>query len=65
MNIIVVIHPRKEDENVPLSIASIAGTSKATQEADSVIILQVSFIYYILSLILYNISISVIVIVLT
>lgn len=37
---ILVIHPRKEDEGVALSLASVSGTSKATQEADLVMILQ-------------------------
>jgi hypothetical protein len=41
VNIILVIHPRKEDDKAALSIASIFGTAKATQEADMVIILQV------------------------
>lgn len=40
VNVIVVIHPRKEDEDTYLSLASISGTSKATQEADLVLILQ-------------------------
>lgn len=41
MNIILVIHPRKESDQLPLSIASIFGTAKATQEADLVLIIQV------------------------
>lgn len=40
VNIILVIHPRKEDDGMELKISSIAGTAKATQEADLVIILQ-------------------------
>ena len=40
VNIILVIHPRKEDDNQPLGISSIFGTAKATQEADVVLILQ-------------------------
>ena len=41
VNIIVVIHPRKEEEGLPLTMSSIFGTAKATQEADLVLILQV------------------------
>jgi len=40
VNIILVIHPRKEDEGVALGMSSIFGTAKATQEADVVLILQ-------------------------
>jgi twinkle protein len=36
----LVVHPRKEDDNVPLGLSSISGTAKATQEADNVFILQ-------------------------
>ena len=36
-----MIHPRKEDSRLPLHMASIFGTAKATQEADIVMILQV------------------------
>jgi twinkle protein len=36
----LVVHPRKEDENTLLGLASISGTAKATQEADNVLILQ-------------------------
>lgn len=36
-----MIHPRKDDDRMPLGISSIFGTAKATQEADMVIILQV------------------------
>jgi twinkle protein len=35
-----VVHPRKEDETSKLSISSFYGSAKATQEADTVIILQ-------------------------
>ena len=41
VNIILVVHPRKEDEDAYLNLASVFGTAKATQEADLVIILQV------------------------
>jgi twinkle protein len=40
VNVILVIHPRKEDENVPLQVSSIFGGAKASQEADLVLILQ-------------------------
>eukprot|EP01035_Chromulina_nebulosa_P018279 gene18279-23956_t len=40
VNVILVIHPRKEIDNIDLSIASISGTAKATQEADMVLLLQ-------------------------
>jgi len=40
VNIILVIHPRKDDDRVALHISSIFGTAKATQEADFVMILQ-------------------------
>ena len=40
VNIILVVHPRKVDDDVPLSLSSISGTAKATQEADAVLILQ-------------------------
>lgn len=36
----LVIHPRKEDDNIALGMSSISGTAKATQEADNVLILQ-------------------------
>lgn len=39
---ILVIHPRKEDDAVPLGMSSIFGSAKATQEADLVMLLQVS-----------------------
>ena len=41
VNIIVVIHPKKEDDSIELGLSSIGGTAKATQEADLVMILQV------------------------
>lgn len=40
VHIILVVHPRKEDENAKLSISSVFGSAKATQEADNVIIIQ-------------------------
>lgn len=40
VNIILVIHPRKEDDNQVLGMSSIFGSAKATQEADIVLILQ-------------------------
>jgi twinkle protein len=40
VHITLVIHPRKEDDNQPLTINSVFGTAKATQEADNVIIIQ-------------------------
>jgi twinkle protein len=36
----LVVHPRKEDETQKLNISSFYGSAKATQEADTVIILQ-------------------------
>lgn len=36
----LVVHPRKEDETSKLSISSFFGSAKATQEADTVIIIQ-------------------------
>lgn len=41
---ILVIHPRKEDDAVPLGMSSIFGSAKATQEADLVMLLQVRVI---------------------
>ena len=35
-----MVHPRKEDESSKLSISSFFGSAKATQEADTVIIIQ-------------------------
>eukprot|EP01088_Endostelium_zonatum_P000208 TRINITY_DN1034_c2_g1_i1.p1 TRINITY_DN1034_c2_g1~~TRINITY_DN1034_c2_g1_i1.p1 ORF type:complete len:899 (-),score=259.30 TRINITY_DN1034_c2_g1_i1:44-2740(-) len=40
VHVTLVIHPRKEDDDVPLNTASIFGTAKATQEADNVMIIQ-------------------------
>lgn len=40
VHLTLVVHPRKEDESSKLSISSIYGSAKATQEADTVIILQ-------------------------
>lgn len=40
VHISLVVHPRKEDENTKLGISSIYGSAKATQEADTVLILQ-------------------------
>ena len=40
VNIILVIHPKKDDDRQALGISSIFGTAKATQEADAILILQ-------------------------
>lgn len=40
VNIILVIHPKKDDDRNSLGISSIFGTAKASQEADAIIILQ-------------------------
>lgn len=40
VHITLVVHPRKEAEHESLSLASIYGSAKATQEADTVLILQ-------------------------
>jgi len=40
VHITLVIHPRKTEEDQPLSIASVFGSVKATQEADNILILQ-------------------------
>lgn len=40
VNITLVIHPKKITEGYEMDIASLGGTAKASQEADSVIILQ-------------------------
>ena len=40
VNVILVIHPRKEDDNQLLGMSSVFGTAKATQEADVVLILN-------------------------
>uniref|UniRef100_A0A7S4QPK6 SF4 helicase domain-containing protein n=3 Tax=Ditylum brightwellii TaxID=49249 RepID=A0A7S4QPK6_9STRA len=41
VHLTLVVHPRKEDEGTKLGISSIYGGAKATQEADTVLILQV------------------------
>ena len=40
VHITLVVHPRKEQEASNLSISSIYGSAKATQEADTVVIIQ-------------------------
>lgn len=40
VHVTLVVHPRKEDEGTKLSISSIYGSAKSTQEADTVVILQ-------------------------
>lgn len=40
VNIILVIHPKKDDDKNALGISSVFGTAKATQEADAILILQ-------------------------
>jgi hypothetical protein len=40
VHVTLVVHPRKEEETSKLSISSFYGSAKATQEADTVIILQ-------------------------
>lgn len=40
VHVTLVVHPRKEDETSKLSISSFFGSAKATQEADTVIIIQ-------------------------
>lgn len=40
IHITLVVHPRKEQENTYLSMSSVYGSAKATQEADIVLILQ-------------------------
>jgi hypothetical protein len=45
VNVIIVVHPRKEDEMASLDLSSVFGTAKATQEADIVLILQVDNSY--------------------
>lgn len=40
VHLTLVIHPRKEQEDVDLTLTSVFGTAKATQEADNVLILQ-------------------------
>eukprot|EP00984_Skeletonema_dohrnii_P007446 scaffold2701_cov137-Skeletonema_dohrnii-CCMP3373.AAC.5 len=40
VHVTLVVHPRKEDEGAKLGISSFYGSAKATQEADTVLILQ-------------------------
>eukprot|EP00795_Rhopilema_esculentum_P011654 gene11654-21901_t len=40
VHVTLVIHPRKENQDIELQTASIFGTAKASQEADNIIILQ-------------------------
>jgi twinkle protein len=40
VHVTLVVHPRKEDETSKLTISSFYGSAKATQEADTVIIIQ-------------------------
>ena len=40
VHITLVVHPRKVDDDEELSVASVFGTAKATQEADNILILQ-------------------------
>ena len=40
VHVTLVVHPRKEPEDEALSLTSVFGSAKATQEADTVIILQ-------------------------
>ncbi|CAM9440663.1 unnamed protein product [Phaeothamnion confervicola] len=40
VHVTLVIHPRKEDEGAKLTLSSVFGSAKATQEADLVVILQ-------------------------
>ncbi len=40
IHLTLVVHPRKEDESAKLNISSFYGSAKATQEADTVLILQ-------------------------
>lgn len=40
VHLTLVVHPRKEDESSKLNISSFYGSAKATQEADTVLILQ-------------------------
>ena len=41
VHITLVVHPRKEDNFIPLQMSSVFGSAKVTQEADNVLILQV------------------------
>ena len=40
VHVTLVVHPRKEDEGAKLGMSSFYGSAKATQEADTVLILQ-------------------------
>ncbi|RHZ28457.1 hypothetical protein DYB37_013444 [Aphanomyces astaci] len=40
VHVTLVIHPRKEQDDADLTLSSVFGTAKATQEADNVLILQ-------------------------
>ncbi|KAF0852663.1 mitochondrial Twinkle helicase [Andalucia godoyi] len=40
VHVTLVVHPRKEDDDLPLSLASVFGSAKATQEADNVVFIQ-------------------------
>jgi len=40
VHVTLVIHPKKVDDNQDLTISSVFGSAKATQEADNIIILQ-------------------------
>ena len=40
VHVTLVVHPRKEAESTQLNISSFYGSAKATQEADTVVILQ-------------------------
>ena len=40
VHVTLVVHPRKEDEGAKLGMSSFFGSAKATQEADTVLILQ-------------------------
>eukprot|EP00124_Ichthyophonus_hoferi_P001686 Ihof_evm5s95 gene=Ihof_evmTU5s95 len=40
VHVTLVIHPRKENDDAMLQMASIGGTPKASQEADNVVVLQ-------------------------
>lgn len=42
VHIFLIIHPKKVEDDTNLNVASIFGTAKSTQEADSVLILQKS-----------------------
>jgi len=40
VHVTLVVHPRKEDEGAKLGVSSFYGSAKATQEADTILILQ-------------------------